>query len=153
MSTADTLPDLLSQEAPLVRQLVERHGAACVTPALFDAFTARGGDQVLFFGGDPARFPEALDVAVVLPELMKAFAGRFTVGVVLRDGEDELARRHGMQRWPALVFLRDGRYVTTIAAMQDWSVYLERVAAALDQPATRAPIAINGSDASSASCH
>lgn len=124
---------------PLIERLASRPGAAWVDAAGIDDFLALPGDRVLFFAGDPVRFPECLDVAVVLPELQQAFPGRFSVGVVRREDEMALARRFGSQRWPALVFLRDGRYVTTIAGMLDWDVYLERVAQALAMPATRAP--------------
>ncbi|WP_088278954.1 hydrogenase [Ideonella sp. A 288] len=143
------------QAPPLVARLVERHGARWVDAANVAAVTAEPGDLVLFFSGDPVRFPECLDVAVVLPELQAAFPGRFAVGVVVPTDEDAVARRYGMQRWPSLVFLRDGRYVTAIAGMLDWTDYVARVAEALDLPATRAPtigIAVVSADAAP-SCH
>lgn len=59
-------------------------------------------------------------MAVVLPELQAALAGRFEVGAVPLDSQEAIARRFGLQRWPALVFLRDGQYVTTLAGMHDW---------------------------------
>ncbi|MBK1614572.1 hydrogenase [Rubrivivax gelatinosus] len=138
--------------APLVARLVERDGAQWVDAANVDAFLAAGGDRVLFFHGDPVRFPEGVDVAVVLPELQSAFPGRFAVGVTTRADEDRLAARFGAQRWPSLVFLRDGRYVATIAGMLDWTDFVERVAAALAMPAGRAPIAVAAADGPS-SCH
>jgi hydrogenase-1 operon protein HyaE len=140
---------------PLIERLASRPGAAWVDAASIDDFLALPGDRALFFAGDPVRFPECLDVAVVLPELQQAFPGRFTVGVVRREDETVLARRFGSQRWPALVFLRDSRYVTTIAGMLDWDVYLERVAQALEMPTSRAPtigIAVVAEGASS-SCN
>jgi len=53
---------------PLLMRLLEHHGAELITPESIDAFVASPGEHVLFFSGDPVRFPEALDVAVVLPE-------------------------------------------------------------------------------------
>lgn len=153
MSTLlDTDTDLAADETPLLRRLVQQAGAQWLTPANHDAFLAQGGEQVLFFSGDPVRFPEGQDVAVVLPELQKAFAGRFQVGVVCRGGEDELARRWGAQRWPSLVFVRDGRYLATVAGMQDWTDYLALVAQALAQTPSRPPIALHAPGAAS-SCH
>lgn len=142
-----------SNEAALVARLVSQQGARWVTPATLGDFVNRPGDQVLFFSGDPVRFPECLDVAVVLPELQRAFPGRFQVGVVGRDGEDTVAKRFGAQRWPSLVFLRDGQYVATIAGMLDWTDYLARVAEALATPATRAPIPLLSAAASDSACH
>ena len=139
-------------EPPLVQRLVSDHGATWVTPEPLAAFAEQAGDRVLFFSGDPVRFPECLDVAVVLPELQRSFPGRFQVGVVRRDGEDEVARRYGAQRWPSLVFVRDGRYVATVAGMLDWTDYLARVAEALDTPTSRPPIPLMGAS-SGPSCH
>ena len=139
-------------EPLLVQRLVSQHGATWVTPDNLAEFAEQAGDRVLFFSGDPVRFPECLDVAVVLPELQRAFPGRFQVGVVRRAGEDEVARRYGAQRWPSLVFLRDGRFVATVAGMLDWTDYLARIAEVLVTPASRPPIALVG-PASGPSCH
>lgn len=125
--------------APLMQRLIDRHGAAAVDLATLDAWLEHAGEQVLFFSGDPVRFPEGLDVAVVLPELQSQFGQRFRVGVVLRADEDAVARRFGVQHWPSLVFVRDGQYVATVAGMKDWDIYLREVATALDTPARRAP--------------
>ncbi len=38
-----------------------------------------------------------------------------------------------------VLFFRDGQYVTAIAGMQDWDVYLSGVAAALAMPPSRPP--------------
>jgi hydrogenase-1 operon protein HyaE len=140
---------------PLVRRLAETPGHTAITLATLDGWLAGGGARVLFFSGDPVRFPEAVDVAVVLPELRAALARRFEIGVVLREDEDAVARRFGAQHWPSLVFLRDGRYVATIAGMKDWDEYLRLAAAALEAPATRAPtvgIPVVGNTASAAAC-
>lgn len=126
----------------LIERLVAAHGAAWIDAGNIDDFQAGGGDRALFFAGDPVRFPECLDVAVVLPELQRTYAGRFSVGIARRQDEDLLARRFGSQRWPALVFLRDGHYVTTIAGMLDWDDYVVRVGEALSMPPSRAPIGI-----------
>ena len=141
-----------SAEPPLVERLVSVHGATWVDPTTLDAFAGQAGDRVLFFSGDPVRFPECLDVAVVLPELQKSFPGRFQVGVVRRDGEDQVARVYGAQRWPSLVFLRDSQYVTTISGMLDWTDYVVRVEEALTMAPRRAPIPLMGAD-NGPSCH
>lgn len=130
MSTAPT---------PLLERLVRDFGATWITADSHDAFAQAPGDRVLIFSGDPVRFPEGQDVAVVLPELQAAYPGRFQVGVVPLEAEDEIARRYGSQRWPALVFLRDGAYVTALAGMHDWTDYVALVGAALNQAPGRAP--------------
>ncbi|TSE31033.1 Hydrogenase-1 operon protein HyaE [Tepidimonas thermarum] len=125
--------------APLIQRLVRDFGAAWVDENTVSDWTTGGGDRVVLLAGDPVRFPEGVDVAAVLPELMKAFPQRFAVAVVPRDSEDAVAKRYGSQRWPSLLFFRDGQYVTAIAGMQDWDVYLASVAAALATPPSRPP--------------
>ncbi|MEW5886661.1 MAG: hydrogenase [Pseudomonadota bacterium] len=141
--------------APLVQRLARDFGAAWVDPDCINDWLALGSDRVLLLAGDAVRFPEGQDVAAVLPELMKAFPGRFQIGVAAREHEDALARRYGSQRWPALLFFRDAQYVTAIVGMQDWDVYLRAVDAALRLPPSRPPtigIPVIGPNASSG-CH
>lgn len=141
----------------LVARLATESGAHWVDAGGLDAFLARGGEQVLFFHGDPVRFPEVLDVAVVLPELCRHAQRRFDhgydIGVVARQDEDAIARRFGVTHWPALVFLRDGRWVDTLSGMQDWDVYVQRLQAVASKPASRPPIAIQATGPSAAGCH
>jgi len=124
---------------PLVSRLLEATGGVQVRCDGVEAFEAAGGDAVLFFGGDPVRFPEALDVAVVLPELIAAAGRPMRVGVVPREVEDAVARRYAVQRWPSLVFVRDGAYLGTLAGMQDWDVYLDALRALLAREPGRRP--------------
>jgi hydrogenase-1 operon protein HyaE len=140
---------------PLLQRLVSERGAIAVDTDTLDAFLARRGDWVLFLSGDPVQFPEGLDVAVVLPELQAALRGRFRIGVVPPQCQEHVARRFGSQRWPTLIFLRDGQYVTSVPGMHDWTDYLARVEAALVMPTSRAPtigIPLVGANAGPA-CH
>ena len=143
--------------APLVQRLARDFGATWVDETSVADWTAGGGDRVVLLAGDPVRFPEGVDVAAVLPELMKSFPNRFAVAVVPRDSEDAVARRYGSQRWPSLLFFRDGQYVTAIAGMQDWDVYVSGVAAALTMPPSRPPTigipVVSQTGKSDSSCH
>lgn len=139
---------------PLVQRLVERTAARAVGPDTVEDFEADPGVGVLFLAGDPVRFPESLDVAVVLPELQAGLQGRLRVGVVPREHEDAVARRYAVQRWPSLVFLRDGGYLGTVSGMQDWDVYLREVGELLSRvpaPRPRPAIAIRAADGGA--CH
>lgn len=143
--------------APLVQRLAREFGATWVDETTVADWTAGGGDRVVLLAGDPVRFPEGVDVAAVLPELIKSFPNRFAVAVVPRDSEDAVARRYGSQRWPSLLFFRDSQYVTAIAGMQDWDVYLSGVAAALAMPPSRPPTigipVVSQTGGAGSSCH
>ncbi len=108
---------------PLIERLTREFAYAAPTLDAFDAFAARAGDTLLFFADDPERIKETLDLAVILPEIARAFAGRFEVGVLLPEVANAVARRYGVRRWPALVLLRDGQYVGAIEGLRDWDEY------------------------------
>ena len=140
---------------PLVERLVTQFNASWVNEDSCEGFAAAGGDCVLFIAGDPVRFPEGLDVAVVLPELQKHFAQGFRIGVAEVKAEDALAKRYAATRRPALVFLRDGQYVANVSGMLDWDDYVREVGQALAMPTSRVPgigipVVAAGNDSS---CH
>lgn len=144
------------ETSPLVSRLAECCGATWVDADSIDAWAAQGGDRVVLFAGDAVRFPEGQDVAVVLPELQRSLPGRFEIGIVRRHQEDALARRFGSQRWPTLLFLRDGQYVTTLSGMHDWDDFLRKTEAALAAPVSRPPsigIPLVSAAATDTSCH
>jgi len=82
--------------------------------------------SVLFLSEDPNRFPESLDVAVILPELVKAFP-QLSPALIDRSFERTLQERYGFSVWPALVFLKEGRYLGTLSRILNWQEYLEQI--------------------------
>ncbi|MES2026684.1 MAG: hydrogenase [Pseudomonadota bacterium] len=132
-------PHTVPSTPPLMQRLVDNFDAGWVDDTSGNAFLEQAGDCVLFIAGDPVRFPECLDVAVVLPELQKQFADGFRIAVAVRESEDALARRYGATKRPSLVFLRDGQYVTTVTGMLDWDDYVRAVGLALTSPVSRVP--------------
>ncbi len=113
-----------------------RHGLPTFEVAEIDDFLtsaeATGAVPVLLFAGDPVRWPEAADVAVVLPELVEAFQGRLQGAVIAAQAELTLAPRFNVQVYPSLVLWRDGKVLDVIPKIKDWSVYVARITALLD---------------------
>jgi hydrogenase-1 operon protein HyaE len=126
---------------PLLARLLDDCRYPEVNLANHDEFTGQAGMNVLFFPGDPETVRDSTDVAVVLPELVHEFAGRFRAGVVLDtfgDGK-ALRQRYGFREFPALVFVRGGEYVGAITRIQDWAEYVAQVSGLLTAPPRRAP--------------
>ena len=139
---------------PLLDQLFTRHGYTRVAADTLDAFAAAPGHALLVFTEDPQRYKETLDLAVIAPEVAKAFAGRFRVGVLLPADARRAATRFGFARWPALVMLKDGTYVGAIDGLRNWDEYVEGVQRLLDAEPTRAPtVGIAVRSASAPECH
>lgn len=143
----------MNPQHPLIARLVDTFGYPLLNADNLDAFCDAPGDAVLFCGGDPAQHPECLDVAVVLPEILRTFPGRFRTAVITSDLDLAVQARFGFSRWPTLVFLRDGAYVGTISGIQDWSVYLARINELLATPASRPPSIGVAVSSASATCH
>jgi len=127
--------------APLIDALVQRHGLPLLNATELDAFVAGGAHSLLFLAGDPVKYPEALDVAVILPELTRAFAGRFQAAVVAPESEQALQGRYGFSRWPALVLLRGEAYVGAITRVRNWDEYLAELSRLLESEPSRPPAA------------
>jgi hydrogenase-1 operon protein HyaE len=124
---------------PLIDALVERHGLPLLNEAGLEAFVADGAHSLLFLAGDPVKYPEALDVAVILPELLKAFAGRIRAAVIAPESELALQARFGFSRWPALVVLRGDAYVGAVTRVRNWDEYLFELSRLLESEPSRPP--------------
>jgi hydrogenase-1 operon protein HyaE len=115
-----------------------RRGLPEVDAATVDHFLGSadeaGAVAVLLSAGDPARFPEAIDVAVVLPELVDAFQGRLRGAVIAHGAESELGQRFGVRVQPTLIFVAKGETLGLIAKIQDWSIYIDRISKLIDRP-------------------
>ncbi len=112
---------------PLIQRLYDEFSYPRVTLEDYETFIGAPGVSVLFFAGDPKRYKETTDVAVVLPELIAAFEGNIRAGVVDKSAELPLQKRLGFRAWPCLVFFRDGGYLGAIARMKNWSEYLDDI--------------------------
>ena len=98
------------------------------------SFSAQTAHAVIFLPANPQQYPETLDVAIVLPELMKVFALQLQPAVASPDLAKTLAARYAISEWPALLFLRNGEYLGVITRMRDWDVYLRKVQELLQAP-------------------
>ena len=141
---------------PLLEQLVSRHGFAELEPESFDEWIAGSGHALLVFVEDPAKLKETLDIAVIAPQLLRAFPSTFRPAVLMPASARALAVRFGFRRWPALVVLRDGGYVGAIDGLRNWDEYIAELTRFLTAPVTRPPsvgVAVQGPGTSGPSCH
>lgn len=113
------------------------HALPIVDQTTVDDFIAAASDKitVLLFRGDTVRFPEAADIAVVLPELITAFAGRLVGADIAAGHEEALMPRFGVKVCPGIALARPGRSLGAISKIQDWSVYLARINVLLEADA------------------
>jgi len=154
LSTAASTTDAGTAH-PLVAQLAARHGFAELSVDTFDAWAGAPGRALVVFTEDPVRYKETLDLAVIAPEIVRAFPGVFRAGVLLPEAARAVAVRYGFRRWPALVVLDGGGYVGAIDGLRNWDEYLIDVAALATAAATRPPsvgIAVRGPGEAAGHC-
>jgi len=113
--------------SPLLEAIIEREGLPVVSADTLDDFARANGDTVIFAVGDWKRHVEVNDVAVILPELIKASNGALKAAVLERDSERQVQTRFRFSRYPSLIFLRDGAYLGVIPQVLDWSDYITEI--------------------------
>ena len=124
---------------PLIERLLAQPGCVEVDAATLDAFASAPGHALLVFLEDPARYKETLDLAVIVPEIAAAFPARFAVGVLRPEAARAVHPRYGFRRWPAVVMLKDGRYVGAVDGLRTWGDYVTEIARLLAASPARAP--------------
>ena len=125
--------------SPLIRNMVEKYAYPVLDQYALEDFLSVNDEVVLFFAENPKQYPESNDVAMILPELVKAFGGRFKAALVAQSAERTLQARYGFRTWPALVFLRRSEYLGVITQVQNWEDYLRGIQRLLDSEPMQAP--------------
>lgn len=110
----------------LIDTLLER-GYPHLEAGDIDLFIAGEGLRVIFVTGDPVKLLDSVDIAVVLPELHRHFAGAFAPAITTRAAEPAMAQRFGADVRPALVFFAAGQHLGTIPRVRDWDEYVAKV--------------------------
>lgn len=116
---------------PLIERLTSELDYLVLTPENHQAVVESNPNLVLFFHGNPKLYPESLDVAVILPELVKQFEGQFVPAVVSEEHDSFFKQRYSFTAWPSLVFVKNGLMIGAISKVQDWAVYIEQIQALL----------------------
>ncbi len=130
--------------SPLMQSIIERENLPVLSADTLDDFAREAGDMVLMVGGDWKRHVEVNDLAVILPEILKASNGHLVGAVLERDSERAIQTRFRFNRYPVLIFLRNGRYLGRIQKVLDWQDYIIEINAILasepsDPPAYEFP--------------
>lgn len=92
-------------------------------------------DRLLFLPAHGKGHVETPDIAVVLPELVRALGQSLKGAVAGPQLERRLREQLGGIAVPAIVVLRGGEAVGSVSRMRDWDEYLERLSGLLAAPA------------------
>ena len=153
-ATTPTPAATVAPPHPLLQRFMTELRAPALDGETFDAWAHAPGHALVFFSEDPAQHRETLDVAVIVPELAKAFPARFRTALLPPAAAKALSVRYGFRRWPAIVLLKDGQYVGAIDGLRDWDVYCAELGRLLETEPNRPPsigIAVKSADPGGAS--
>jgi len=125
--------------SPLLTTIIDREDLEVVDLAALDRKAGETVFSMVFFPGDAERLAESNDVAVILPELTRALQGQVRPFVVDRESERDLQRRYRFNRFPSLVFLREGAYLGVIQGVLDWTDYLTEISDILSRDPSDPP--------------
>ncbi len=109
---------------PVFCRLFEKEGFEWLGEDKWDAFLKVEGFKMAIFSEDPNAKRVTLDIAVIAPELKRAFAGTlvktiFTPFVKSRA----MASRYGITGLPAVALFRDDVYLGAVQGLKDWNTY------------------------------
>lgn len=127
----------------LIQQLITNNHYPLLSEDDVDGFITQHRYSVLFFCNDANLFPESLDVAVILPELISTFNNQIEPAIISRDDEMKIQRKYGFKTWPSLVFFKDGGYIGTISKVRDWDEYINEIQTLMLSEPTMPPIKID----------
>ena len=113
--------------SPLLESIIEKEEMPVVNETSFSEFCKQHDLVVLMVAGDYKRIGAVNDVAVILPELVKAYQGRFAPCVASRDCEGFFQNEFGFVLLPTLVFMHNGQKIGTISGVLDWVDYLSQI--------------------------
>lgn len=113
--------------SPLIDSIIEREKLPVVNADALVEFAKDNGDTVLFVTGDWKRHVEVNDVAVILPEILKASNGALKAAVLDRESERKIQTMYRFSKFPSLIFLRDGEYLGVIQKVLDWQDYIVEI--------------------------
>jgi len=125
--------------SPLIKAMIEQYNYPVLNVDNIDEYIQAQEECILFFTENPTRFPESDDVAMILPELIKEYANRFSAAVIEQDSQRKLQARYDFKEWPTLVFLRKGKYLGAISRVQDWNDYITKINDFIMSEPKRAP--------------
>jgi hydrogenase-1 operon protein HyaE len=122
----------------LIDQLIQKYQLIDLNESGFEAFLDSSGNSVVLLTEEPDKVPESWDLAVIFPSLLMKNPIQPLAAISRPDHARSLLIRFGVQRMPALLFLRDGAYVGVIEGLRDWNELVGEYDAMLLKPVSRA---------------
>lgn len=124
----------------IFKRLFEQEGFTLLNSAQLTDFLAAPGLKMLVFADDPNERKTTLDMAVIAPELKKAFSGTLSLTAWADFKEARsLALRWGLRSLPAVAIFLDANFLGAVQGLKPWDEYCRLLSEIVrqDKPAIR----------------
>lgn len=125
---------------PVFKRLFEEAAFCLLGSAQLEDFLAASGLKMLVFADDPNERKTTLDMAVIAPELKKAFNGTLsqTAWADFKEARS-LAARWGLRSLPAVAIFLNADFLGAVQGLKPWDEYCQLLSEIVcrNKPATR----------------
>ena len=140
---------------PIFKRLFAEAGFHKIDESTIDAFLGVAGLKLAVFADDPNDRKTTLDIAVIAPEIKKAFDGVFSQCVFADFTQARsLAARWGLRSMPAVALFRGGDFLGAVQGLKPWDEYIALITdiAASQKPAPRTIAILSGQTSRDSDC-
>lgn len=127
-------------EHPVFKRLFAEAGFTLLDSVRMQDFLAASGLKMLVFADDPNERKTTLDMAVIAPELKKAFNGTLsqTAWADFKEARS-LAARWGLRSLPAVAIFLNADFLGAVQGLKPWDEYCQLLSEIVcrNKPATR----------------
>lgn len=127
-------------EHPVFKRLFAEAGFTLLDCVRIQDFLAASGLKMLVFADDPNERKTTLDMAVIAPELKKAFSGTLSLTAWADFKEARsLALRWSLRSLPAVAIFLDANFLGAVQGLKPWDEYCRLLSEIVrqDKPAVR----------------
>ena len=127
-------------EHPAFKRLFGQAGFSLIDSSQLEEFLKIEGLKMLVFADDPNERKTTMDMAVIAPELKKAFSGTLAATAWAQFKEARsMASRWGLRSMPAVAIFRDSDFLGAVQGLKTWSEYCSLLSEIVlrDKPAAR----------------
>lgn len=109
---------------PIFQRLFGEAGFLLLSSDGLDNFLATPGLKMLVFADDPNERKTTMDIAVIAPELKKAFCGTLSIAAWAEFKQSRSMAAHwGLRSMPAVALFKDSDLLGAVQGLKTWDEY------------------------------
>lgn len=140
----------------IISRITRENNFKLLNATSIEAFINSSGETLIFFLDNPIKRAEAVDLAVLIPELVTLTQRLVNVGILCpipganpnKSASDPqtiktIMNKFVINRLPSILFLRDGGYLGSIIGLKNWSEYQSEISQIINNPVSEPPAPVS----------